>query len=195
MSTNHPDNKETVPKVYLSSQELLDVSYQLAIEIHKSNFVPNYIVGIWRGGTPVGIAVQELLQYLGIKTDHIAIRTSSYTGIAERERNIRVHGLHYIIENVNDTDSLLIVDDVFDTGLSIQQVVNDIKLHCRKNTPKIKIATAYYKPNNNQTVIEPDFHVHKTTDWLVFPHELVGLSEDEIRMHKGNLMELIDSVK
>jgi hypothetical protein len=30
----------------------------------------------------------------------------------------------------------------------------------------------------------PDYYVHATEQWLVFPHELVGLSAEEIRAHK-----------
>ena len=101
-----------VEKLYISAQELLDDSFRLAHRIYDSGFKPNYIVGVWRGGTPVGIAVQELLKHKGVPTDHIAIRTSSYTGIGEQSDDIRVHGLHYIIENMNAEDSLLIVDDV-----------------------------------------------------------------------------------
>ena len=47
----------------------------------------------------------ELLKYKGVPTDHIAIRTSSYAGIGEQSDDIRVHGLHYIIENMNAEDS------------------------------------------------------------------------------------------
>ena len=36
----------------------------------------DFIVGLWRGGSPVGIGVQDCLEYLGVETDHIAIRTS-----------------------------------------------------------------------------------------------------------------------
>jgi hypoxanthine phosphoribosyltransferase len=47
---------------------------------------PSFIVGVWRGGTPVGIAVQEILDYLGVQTDHISIRTSAYYGINKRKK-------------------------------------------------------------------------------------------------------------
>ena len=36
-------------------------------KILKSGFNPDFIVGVWRGGTPVGIAVQEFLDYFGLK--------------------------------------------------------------------------------------------------------------------------------
>ena len=103
-------------KKYINAQDLLEDSFQLASNIYKSGFRPHFIVGIWRGGTPVGIAVQEFLEYKDVETDHIAIRTSSYLGIDKQSKEIRVHGLHYLIENVNAHDSLLIVDDVFDSG-------------------------------------------------------------------------------
>lgn len=182
-------------KQFISSQQLLDASHELAIKIFNSDFKPNYIVGIWRGGTPVGIAVQELLEYLGVKSDHISIRTSSYTGIAERSRHVKVHGLHYIIENINSDDSLLIVDDVHDTGLSIKQVIHDITKACRKNTPEMRVATPYFKPENNKTDRTPDYYLYETSDWLVFPHELDGLTEQEIKENKPRLAKLLTELK
>ena len=82
----------SVSKKYISAQQLLDDSFNLGLQILDSGFIPNYIVGVWRGGTPVGIAVQELLDYFGIHTDHIAIRTSLYTGIEKRATKVKVHG-------------------------------------------------------------------------------------------------------
>lgn len=177
-------------KRFITPQELLDDSFKLGLAIYNSGYRPNYIVGVWRGGAPVGIAVQELLDFMGVQTDHIAIRTSSYSGIEQRDRHVRVHGLNYIIKHVNAEDSLLLVDDVFDTGLSIQQVLHDLGEECRKNLPEVKIATPYFKPGNNKTNLKPDFYLHETDSWLVFPHELHGLSEEEIRIHKPEVMAL-----
>ena len=177
-------------KRFITAQELLEDSFRLGLAIVESGYRPNYIVGVWRGGAPVGIAVQELLDFKGVDTDHIAIRTSSYSGIEKRDRHVRVHGLNYIVKLVNAEDSLLLVDDVFDTGLSIQQVIKDLREECRRNMPEVKIATPYFKPNNNQTEMEPDFYLHETEKWLVFPHELHGLSEEEISEYKPEVMAL-----
>ena len=87
-------------KLYISAQQLLDDAFQLGLQIIESGFRPDFIVGIWRGGTPVGVAVQELLDYCGVETDHIAIRTSLYTGIEKRKARVRVHGLNYVVENI-----------------------------------------------------------------------------------------------
>lgn len=181
-------------KHYIGASQLLADSYQLAWQVFESGFRPNYIVGVWRGGAPVGIAVQELLDVLGVKSDHIAIRTSSYTGIGERARQVQVHGLGYLVPRLESEDSLLIVDDVHDTGNSIDQTIRDLKSACKKNTPEVRIATPYYKPAKNQTQRVPDYFVHETDDWLVFPHELDGLSMAEIATHKPELTSLLESI-
>ncbi len=175
-------------KRYLSAQELLNDSFELGLRIFKSGFSPSFIIGIWRGGTPVGIAVQEILDHLGVKTDHIAIRTSSYYGINKRNKEVRVHGLAYIIRRANWIDGLLIVDDVFDSGSSIKAVIETLQKKMRRNLPKdIRIATPWYKPNNNVTDIIPDYYIHETDKWLIFPHELDSLTREEIFANKPEI--------
>lgn len=174
-----------VEKLYLTADRLLEDSFRLANQIIDAGFVPTHIVGIWRGGAPVGIAVQELLAYRGIECDHIAIRTASYTGIDQQEKEVRVYALGYLIDVLNPEDRLLVIDDVFDTGRSIEAFLNELSVRCRHNMPQtVRIATAYYKPSRNRTQLRPDFFVHQTEEWLVFPHEICGLTEEEIRAHK-----------
>lgn len=183
-------------KKFIDPLELLEDSFRLGMKILQSGFKPNFIVGIWRGGTPVGIAVQEFLDYFGIETDHISIRTSSYVGVGKRGKKIRVHGLDYIIENINREDGLLIVDDVFDTGLSVQAILDTLERKARKNTPHdIRIATIYFKPDNNRTGRIPDYYMHKTGKWLVFPHELTGLTRREISRNKPTADKIIAEVQ
>jgi hypoxanthine phosphoribosyltransferase len=180
--------EKTAPdQLYITADELLADSFRLGLKILDSGYRPSHIVGIWRGGTPVGIVVQELLDFCGVKTDHIAIRTSLYTGIGTTAARVRVHGLNYIVRNVNAEDSLLIVDDVYDSGRSIRQVIDDLRLKCRKNTPEIRIATIYCKPANCIPAGVPHYYLHETDRWLVFPHELGGLTVEDIRLHKPGI--------
>lgn len=173
-----------IKKTYISADQQQKASFDLAWDIVKSGFRPNYIVGVWRGGTPVGITVQEVLAYNGIETDHIAIRTSSYDGMERRKGSVMVHGLSYIVDKINAEDHLLIVDDVFDSGLSIDAIIEDLQQKARKNMPQVKVATLYYKPKFSKVARVPDFYRFETEDWLVFPHEILGLSDDEIRANK-----------
>ena len=149
-------------KLFIESNQLLKDSFKIALNVYESGFRPNYIVGVWRGGAPIGIAVQELLDVLGVKSDHIAIRTSSYESMGKQGKEVQVHGLNYVIKQVESEDSLLIVDDVHDTGLSINQIIKNLNNACKKNTPNIKVATPYFKPDKNKTDREPDYYLYKT---------------------------------
>ena len=182
-------------KLFIKSEDLLKDSFQLAWKVYKSGFEPNYIVGVWRGGAPIGIAVQEFLSYLGVKSDHVAIRTSYYSGIDEKKESVQVYGLNYVIRQLESEDRLLIVDDVHDTGHSIQQIISDLRSACKKNTPEIRVATPYFKPEKNLTDNVPDYYLHETNKWLVFPHELDGLSIEEIEENKPELKDLILNIK
>jgi len=168
-------------KTFISAEDLLRDSFRLAHAIHQSGFAPTYIIGVWRGGAPVGIAVQEYLAFKGLETEHIAIRTAAYTGIDAQAREVRVHGEGYLVDTLNAEDRVLIVDDVFDSGRSIEAILRVLKDKLRRNYPAdVRIATVYYKPTRNRTELTPDFHIHESDEWLVFPHELCGLSDDEL---------------
>ena len=180
-----------IQKHFISEEELLNDSYRLGVQIYNSGFEPTFVVGLWRGGSTVGIYVQECLQHLGVKMNHIAIRTSyrglnHYTSMTQNPKdNIRVHGTHYLLENLNHDDRLLLVDDVCGSGQTLNVVLSRLKKRLKRNMPQeIKIATVWNKPKKRVASISPDFYVHQTEDWLVLPYELTGLSDDEIAREK-----------
>ncbi len=181
-------------KRYISAQELFVDSFKLAKQIYDSGFRPDFIVALWRGGTPTGIAIQEFMAYHGIHSDHIAARTSAYEGIGKIGKQIRVHGLGYLIKRVNAENSILIVDDVFDSGHSIEELLKSLQMKTRRNMPEtIKIATIFYKPGNKKTDFGPDYYLEETDQWLVFPHELEGLTKEEIVKNKpSEIADLLD---
>ncbi|WP_369820678.1 phosphoribosyltransferase [Oleiphilus sp. HI0125] len=189
----HTGIQSVILKTYIGAQQLLEDSFRLGTQILDSGFKPSIIIALWRGGTPIGTAVQELLEYHGIETDHIAIRTSSYAAAIDgRSNEIRIHGMSYLIKHVKHTDRLLIVDDVFDTGHTIKAVIEHLETHARRNTPQeIKVAVPYYKPTRNQTDIVPDYFLHETEEWLKYPHSLEGLSHEEIAENRPELYEII----
>ena len=179
-------------QIYIEADDLLLDSFRLANRIHESGFRPDFLVGLWRGGSAVGIAVQEGLEHVGIATDHIAIRTSyrgfaAYSAMMDRGDGIRVHGLQYLLENLSNEHTLLIVDDVHSTGSSVKAVIDQLTAKTRRNLPHdIRIASVYFRPTE-RTLRTPDFFIHETRDWLILPYELSGLSLEEISEHKPEL--------
>ncbi len=187
-------------KKFIAADDFLEDSFRLAAQIHKAGFHPDFLVGLWRGGSAVGIAVQEGLDYLGVKTDHIAIRTSyrgaaSYSEMVSKADAIRVHGLQYLLENLASHHSLLIVDDVYSTGSSVKAVIDQLALKTRRNMPKdIRIASVWFRPTD-RTLRTPDYFVHETQDWLALPYELTDMTLEELREHRPELLSVIDRLQ
>lgn len=173
-------------KRFITPDELRRDSYVLGSKVIADDFKPDFLIAIWRGGANIGICLHELLKYVGIPTDHIAIRTSRYTGIDEAASVVTVYNLGYLTERLTKDAKVLLVDDVFDTGLSISAVINSLKEKLGDNTPNdIRTATIFYKPTRNQTTRVPDYYVHESNEWIVFPHELEGLTIKEITQAMG----------
>ncbi len=183
---------------YIDEQSLILDGFRLARRIYASGFRPNYIAGIWRGGSAVGIVVQECLQYLGVETDHIAIRTSyqgmdNYAEMIHSPDTIGVHGLEYLEDRLEFDDRLLLVDDVFSSGYSIEAVKSRLKCKLRRNYPHdVRAAAVWHRPVAERS--SPHYYVNATEDWLVLPYELSGLSLAELRTCKPWAAAILEMV-
>ena len=192
--------EQMIKKTFVEEETLLNDSFRMAVAVYESGFAPTFIVGIWRGGSSVGIYVQECLQFLGVESDHISIRTS-YAGLIDYQKSvedpssIRVHGLQYLLENLNADDRLLLVDDVFNSGYSIEAVITELQQKLRLNMPAdVRVATPYFKPARNKTGRSPDYYVHEVDEWLVLPYELQGLSQEEIIANKPSMAGILEAL-
>jgi len=151
---------------------------------NESSTHKNYLLGIWRGGTYPGIFCHEFFKFKGLHMFHFPIKTEFYKGTDQVKNKVSVWGIDDIIEVVNADDRLLIIDDVWDRGWSLCTVMNEIKKRARNNAPEIKTAVVFYKPDKNETELEPDYRVAKTNRWIIFPHELEDLEQKEIASFK-----------
>lgn len=187
-------------KRYIAADDLLVDSFTLAMQVYESGFRPDFLVGLWRGGTSVGIAVQEGLEFLDVPTDHIAVRTS-YEGAVEYSKRshkkkaaIKVHGLRYVLERVEASHSLLIVDDVYSSGRSVQAVIDKLARKARRNTPHDIRVAAVWRRLSDHAGPAPDYFVRETSGWLVLPYELTDIPPEELAVHKPVAAEVIAGV-
>ena len=173
-------------KVYLDANGLLADSFLLARKIYDSGFKPDCIIALWRGGTPVGVAVHEFLSYMGLKCRHTAVKTASYTGI-ETHGEVIIENLDFVLDSLAPGSKVLVVDDILDTGRTAMAV----KRALARRTSAVRFAMVYYKPSRNENGLVPDYFIHLTDTWLVFPHEIIGLTEDEIAVKNASLHKLL----
>lgn len=185
-------------KRYITANQLLEDAFTLGFHILGSGFRPDLLLAVWRGGTPVAIAIQELLSHGGVEHLHYAIRTRHYQGIDNRYNEVEIEGLECALASATrhgrEVNAILIVDDVHDTGLSIAAIINALERHFDNTSPNrprpvIRVAMPYFKPSQNRTGRIPDYYLHSTDQWIVFPHELLGLSAKEISAKNMSVLD------
>jgi hypoxanthine phosphoribosyltransferase len=128
-------------------------------KIQASQYQPNIIIGIAKGGTIPTRILSDLMEIS--QTTNIQIK--SYRTIAEPEiEPLITQRLTTSITN----KKVLLVDDIADSGKTLKAAKMYLQEHKAKD---IKIATLYAKPTSE---IEPDFYEKKTSKWVVFPWEM-----------------------
>ena len=175
-------------KHYLSANDFLHDVWRLAADIRKSGWRPDFLIALWRGGTPPGIAIHEFLKVSGWEVRHLPLKCSSYTGIGENAGEVRFTCAEPVFGMLRKGDKVLVVDDVFDTGKTAAAV----KAKLDALGVEMRMACVYWKPQKNLTDLKPDYFTKDVgLEWIVFPHEIEGLSKDDVRAKDPLLAELL----
>ena len=174
-------------KLFLRPDDLVRDSFRLGKMVVDSNFTPDALLAVWRGGAQVGAIVHEYLRYRGINPYHIAVKSESYTGIEEKQEP-RIEGLTRVLEKLPPDGRVLVVDDIFDSGETMR-VLRE-RLHTR--TRHVRVATLYCRIDHAGNNRLPDYRVHDTEKWVVFPHELMNLTPAEIRSKDPAIADLLE---
>lgn len=178
-------------KTYLSADGFLLDSWRLAAAVRESGWKPDLILALWRGGAGVGVSVHEFFKVAGWDVRHIPLKCASYTGIGANAGDVVFTLGDEIFGMMRRGDRVLVVDDVFDTGKTAKAV----KARIDAAGAEMRMACVYWKPGKNTTDLRPDYFVRDVgMDWIVFPHEIEGLSPDEIREKNPMLAALLAGV-
>lgn len=175
-------------KTYLSANDYQRDVWCLAAAIRKSEWKPDYLIGLWRGGAPVAIGVHEFLKATGWKIEHLPLKCFSYTGIGEQGDRVEFFAGDAVFSLLKPGDKVLFIDDVFDTGRTAKAVMEKTA----KTGADARFAAVYWKKEKNLTALAPDYLARELGgEWLVFPHEIEGLTPEEIREKNEYLADLM----
>lgn len=164
-------------KTYLDPKEYLRDCWRLARKIYDNGWRPDTLLALWRGGAAPGVALHEFFKVKGLPLRHAPVKCSSYTGIETSNATVAFdENAERVFETLRPGEKVLVVDDVFDTGRTAEAV------HARMKARgcDMRLACVYWKPSKNVTGLAPDFYVQKLERWIVFPHEIEGLSPEEV---------------
>ncbi len=184
----------SVRKDFIGFEQVRNNALLLARKILDSGFLPDIVYVSLRGGAYLGNVLSEYLRFFTPARKRLfyaAVVAHSYTDVQSRQQ-VRVDGWTYDPQYLRTGDRVLFVDDIFDSGHTINHLVNII---LARGIPRedIKVAVHDFKVYRwkDMLPIEPDFccrrwDIEKPEDdvWIHYlSHELVGLTPQEIETY------------
>ena len=182
-------------KEFLPYDTVRNDALKLAHRIYHDGFIPDIIYTSLRGGAYMANVISEYfkLALVGRKPVlYAAVVARSYTDVREHD-SVRIDGWTYSPEHLRMGDKILLIDDIFDTGRTLNYLVEVL---LEKGIPRddIKVVVhdyKYFTYHKEQQPIQPDywcrkFEITKPEEdrWIHYmSHELVGLSEEDLQEH------------
>jgi len=154
--------------------------FRLARMIWDDGCRPDFLIGLWRGGAPPGIVIHEFFRWKGHDPYHTAIRTQSLEGVASGN-GFDIKGFDHVLDVVEAEHQLLLVDDFFNTGRTIHEVIRYLRQKTRRNAPEVRVATVYYRAPQRRSPVGPDYYLHEVEESPLLPYRLTQLSQDDAR--------------
>jgi len=155
-------------KLIIKFDEYLDTVEKLALTISQ-NYKPTVLVGIMRGAAPI---IDILSRILKLPTAYIVIQSYSGSGIENKQGElIFARDISSIASNT-DYERVLLVDDLSDTGLTLNKSIEWLKQYepVKNYIKEIKTACLWKKKSSSFT---PDFcPIRLNSDpWIIQPTE------------------------
>ena len=182
-------------KEFLPYNTVRNNALKVAHRIYHDGFIPDVIYVSLRGGVYLGNVISEYFKFVHRRARPVyyaAVVARSYTGVAEADE-IKVEGWTYSTKALRTGDKILLVDDIFDSGNTINHLA---KIIMERGIPRndLKVLVHDYKyfyDKAEQLPVQPDYYCRKhefsVNDddmWIHYSsHELIGLSQEELEEH------------
>lgn len=150
--------------LFVSWSEYHETIEKLATQIYRSGWEFNQIVCLAKGGLRVGDILARLYDVpLAI------LATSSYRG-GSHERSTLVFSRDLTMTTLSLGSRVLIVDDLVDSGVTLQKTIPWLKQHYGVYVEEVKTAVLWYKQSS---IMRPNYYVEYLPDnpWIHQPFE------------------------
>jgi hypothetical protein len=141
-------------------KEFDGLCYSLYQKIKDSNFQPDLIIGLMRGGI---IPARILADYFKVDLDFYTINVKFYTDINQTLKKPIIKDFQHIDHK---SKKVLVVDDIYDSGKTMKAIRN-----CFNNN-QLFTATLHCRENNTHT---PDYFadIAYSNNWIIYPWEKI----------------------
>ncbi len=198
-------------KEFLEYDTVRNNALKLAHKIYKDGFIPDVIYCSLRGGAYMANIISEYFKILSkVNKFHpvlyAGVVARSYSDVAQHTK-VFIDGWTYPPENLRPGDKILLVDDIFDSGRTINCLVETLMNSRGMPREDIKVVVhdyKYFTYYKEQLPIQPDYYCRKfeinspeENRWIHYmSHELVGLSKKELEEYyfkdDPELIEVLD---
>ena len=182
-------------KEFLEYDTVRNNALKLANKIYKDGFIPDVIYCSLRGGAYMANIISEYFKIIAkVNKFHpvlyAGVVARSYSDVAQHTK-VFIDGWTYPPENLRPGDKILLVDDIFDSGRTINCLVETLMNSRGIPREDIKVVVhdyKYFTYYEEQLPIQPDYYCRKfeinspeENRWIHYmSHELVGLSKKEL---------------
>ena len=165
-------------KLIINFEEYTKIVEQLSIEVHKK-YKPTVLVGIMRGAAPI---IDILSRILKLPIAYIVIQSYSGKGIEDKQGELMFAREISSLAKSKDFERVLLIDDLSDTGLTLNKSIEWLKNYdpINKFIKEIRTACLWKKKSSS---FRPDFCVVNLNSdpWIVQPTEhYEEMSIDEV---------------
>lgn len=183
-------------KEFLEYEKVRNNALKLAHKIYKDGFIPDVIYCSLRGGAYMANVISEYFKILSKQEKfhpvvYAGVVARSYSDVAQHTK-VFIDGWTYPPENLRPGDKILLIDDIFDSGRTINCLVETLMNSRGIPRDDIKVVVhdyKYFTYYDEQLPIQPDYYCRKfeinspeENRWIHYmSHELVGLSKKELQ--------------
>ena len=182
-------------KEFLPYETVRNDALKIAHKIFQDGFIPDVIYASLRGGAYMANVISEYFKILASKEKfhpvlYAGVVARSYSDVANHTQ-VFIDGWTYPPQNLRPGDKILLIDDIFDSGNTINCLVKELMNSRGIPREDIKVVVhdyKYFTYYKEQLEIQPDywcrrFDITKPEEnrWIHYmSHELVGLSNEEL---------------
>jgi len=178
-------------KHFYSYNDVHNAAMDIVLKMYKDNWMPDYVVGITRGGLPLALRISNLLD-CRMETLKVKLRDNKDEEQCESNLWMAEDAFGYVPLEEQETykcrwdlskrKNILVVDDINDTGATFNWIKQDWQSGCLpdENTwdtvwgKNVRFATMCEKTHTDFTGVDYVWEEIDTSDedtWIVFPWE------------------------